>query len=237
MSNPAQNKIKREARKMLTLIRRELSEVRIFLAILLIIASISVIPAILELDTEGTLRKASSSTIDTLGPGLTLATFILLLFVTPLLSSALAVNQMRVDRGKKTSTFLCTLATSRGRILTARILAGSLMCSFVMVPLLLTHIVSLCWRHPSIAMSDTTWLMGWFLVGITVNLATYSVGLMMGWSKSTWISILGSLGLTAVFVSLLIVKGLSLQTALISLAVATAAFIRVFHRYTSDSLQ
>ncbi|MBN1437368.1 MAG: hypothetical protein JW936_09850 [Sedimentisphaerales bacterium] len=237
MSNTVGNNLMREGRGMLTLIRREVREVRVYLGGVVVLSLLVLFFMMLAFTenvgrVDPTIRYISSPVTAVRGD----KAFLFFELFLPLVSAGIGAAQMRGDRNKQISTFLCTLATSRGRILIARVMVGALVHLLVLVPVLLMYVIFVCWKHPSIELSDCVGVLGVFAVVVVMNFAAYSVGLMMGWSKSRWFPILGTLVLAIVFVWVLVVKGFGVETVLISLVVACAALVRTWGKYSTDAL-
>ena len=157
------------------------------------------------------------------------------IFILPFISAGMGAQQMYSDRSKKISAFLCTLATSRSRILTARIIVGSSQFLLVLMAMVITDVLLLA-RFPSLVPFDVTFLIMLFVTAATVNLACYSIGLLIGFSANRFLPILGSILLTAALIALVIIKGFGLQSNLILLAVAGAAMFRTWQKYSTASL-
>ena len=157
------------------------------------------------------------------------------IFILPFISAGIGSKQMYSDHSGKISAFLCTLATSRSRILTARIIVGTSQFLSVLMAMAITDIL-LRARFPSLVPFDITFLIMLFITATTVNLACYSIGLLIGFSANRFLPILGSILLVAALIALVIIKGFGLQSNLILLVVAGAAMFRTWQKYATASL-
>jgi len=157
------------------------------------------------------------------------------IFILPFISAGIGAHQMYSDRSKKISAFLCTLATSRSRILTARIIVGTSQFLLVLMAMAITDVLLLA-RFPSLVPFDVTFLIMLFITAATVNLACYSIGLLIGFSANRFLPILGSILLVAILIALIIIKGFGLQSNLILFVVAVAAMFRTWQKYATAPL-
>ncbi len=214
---------------MLTLIKREFLAVLPFLALPLSFALFVIVSVISQ-----TVYRMQYMPPTGISPVMYKA-FWLPIFVLPFISAGMGAQQMYSDRSKKISAFLCTLATSRSRILTARIIVGSSQFLLVLMAMVITDVLLLA-RFESLVPFDITFLIMLFITAATVNLACYSIGLLIGFSTNRFLPILGSILLVAALIALIIVKGFGLQSNLILLVVAGAAMFRTWQKYATTSL-
>lgn len=160
---------------------------------------------------------------------------ILPFILLPLIAAAFGASQMNFDRDKKISSFLAALATTRQQILSAKIITGILWILLVLLPIAVADVVLLK-VFPRVAVSD-----GGFLVRLLVNiflcgLACYSFGLLIGWRSGKLVPALGVIGVTAILVSLMVIKGFGLQTSILFLLFISAAITRTWQNFMSLSL-
>jgi len=158
-----------------------------------------------------------------------------LLLILPFFAAGVGASQMYSDRNKGISTFLATMATTRGQIISARIAAGLLGIAIVIVPLILTEAVLLV-VYPRLVPVESMFLWRIFIAAFLINAAAYSVGLLMGWNTRKHLPVLGTLVLCIPLIGLLIVKGFSLQASLLLLLVIAACLTRVWQKYLATSL-
>ncbi len=155
--------------------------------------------------------------------------------ILPFISAGIGGQQMYSDHSKKISAFLCTLATSRSRIMTARIIVGTSYFLLILLAMAITYALLLA-RFESLVPFDITPLIMLFITAIMVNLACYSIGLLIGFSANKFLPILGSIFLIAILIALIIIKGFGLQSNFILLVVAVAAMFRTWQKYATTSL-
>jgi hypothetical protein len=206
---------------MLTLIGRELRDQAVHIVLASLVSAVAIAVAIATVFWG----------IVGAGLGIMAATSVVLFFVL----CALGTAQMYADRANRVSGLLGTLATTRSRILAARVLAGVVVILLSLVPLLITALAILYFtRMPLVFYRGTI-----AEVSITMALtafACYCIGLSMGWTASKTIPVLGLLFFVALFVLLVVVKGFGLQGIVLLLLLCVALLLRVWHWFTSVSL-
>jgi hypothetical protein len=147
----------------------------------------------------------------------------------------LGAAQMYLDRTRKISAFLSTLAVSRGRILIARITTGILVILTFLVPLIVTAVILLRLFVPPV-LSPGVMLFEIFLTIFLMMFACYCIGLQTGWNSNPITPSLGGLFLTCVFVPLIVIKGFGLQIVVILILFIIASLIRIWHMFMKTSL-
>ncbi len=148
---------------------------------------------------------------------------------------AMGATQMYLDRTRKISALLSTLAVSRSRILLARIITGILAILTLLVPLTIATVILLRLYAPPIPMFPGMV----FEISLTVFLmvfACYCLGLQTGWTSGKIIPTLGGIALTCIFVPLIIVKGFGLHIVVILVLFIIASLLRTWHTFMSTSL-
>lgn len=138
-------------------------------------------------------------------------------------------NQMSVDRNKKISAFLSTLPVSRSRILAARIIAGLLTILIALVPPAITAQFLLNTFKPPYPVYP------YFTIEILSSLflttfAIYCIGLMSGFSTNKLAAVIGII-LSLVFLTLIFIKGCSLQSSVIPLLFIAASLIYTWKKF------
>lgn len=147
----------------------------------------------------------------------------------------MGAGQMYLDKTRRISAFLTTLPVSRSRILLARITTGILVILILLVPLAITAAVLVRLFTPPIPLysgmvrdiSTTTFFLA---------LACYCIGLQTGWNPSALTPSLGGLGLTCIFVPLVVVKGFGAEIMVILVLFIAASLFRTWHNFSSTSL-
>ncbi len=148
---------------------------------------------------------------------------------------AMGATQMYLDKTRKISALLSTLAVSRNRILLARIIAGILAILILLVPLTIAAGILLRLFSPSIPIFPGMV----FEISVVVFLmafACYCIGLQTGWNSGKIIPTLGGIALTCIFVPLIFVKGFGLHIVVILVLFIIASLIRTWHTFMSTSL-
>ena len=161
--------------------------------------------------------------------------FSFLLAFLPFICTSFGAQQMYTDRNKKISTFLATMATTRRRILTAKIITGLLWIGIIIVPLATVEAILLR-VFPPIVPADTSFLVKLFITLFLICLACYCMGLQIGWNTNKFFPILGGLALTPVLMSIIIIKGFGIETAIILLLLSIASMIRVWQKFMTTPL-
>lgn len=153
----------------------------------------------------------------------------------PLIAAALGASQMNLDRDKKISSFLATLATTRQQILSAKIITGILWILLIILPIAAADAVLLK-VFPKAAIPDADFLRNVFITVFLCSLTCYAFGLQIGWrSRKLWPA-LGVIFVTPILVSLLVIKGIGFETMIILSLFTTAAMVRTWQKFMSTSL-
>jgi hypothetical protein len=147
----------------------------------------------------------------------------------------LGVSQMYLDRSRKISAFLSTLAVSRGAILSAKIITGILVILTLLVPLAVTAIVLLRLYTPSV-LNFSGMVFEIFVAVFLMAFACYCIGLQTGWTSGKVAPTLGGIVLAYIFVPLILIKGFGLQIVVILVLFIIASLIRIWHSFTTTSL-
>jgi len=220
---------------MLTLIKREIYDNIAYFAgaivfsLIIIIIMLSAAYARYNLPPEE--APAFAIGLSALAIGLSLPVIVILTIGF----TAMGVSQMYIDRNRKISAFISTLPVTRGRILTARIIAGILAILTFFLPLIITTIIICRLFAPQIPIID-----GLFFDIYTVTLLTffacYCVGLQTGWKSGRLVPTLGGLFLACVLVPIFIIKGFDSQVLLLLIIFIIASVIRIRQKFMSTSL-
>ncbi len=148
---------------------------------------------------------------------------------------AMGATQMYLDKTRKISALLSTLAVSRSRILLARIITGILAILTLLVPLTIATVILSGLYAPPVLMYPGMV----FEISLTVFLmvfACYCLGLQTGWNSGKIIPTLGGIALTCIFVPLILIKGFGLHIVVILVLFIIASLIRTWHTFMSTSL-
>jgi hypothetical protein len=162
----------------------------------------------------------------------------LLLSFLPWLSvtaAGVGAVQMRSDLRANTCAFLATTATTRRRVLAAKLVAGLLWISLLVLPVALTDLVLLM-VFPRLVWPDVSLLARVFAIFLLSCLSGYAVGLDAGMGERKLVALAAILVLVPLLLSVILVKGLSLATAVVLGLVATACLTRVWTRFVTIPL-
>ncbi len=222
---------------MWTLVKRELSDVVIFLITIQII-------------TITALAISGSYLFEALEDkpyGLPIHMYSILTIggiILTWLASIFGCYQMQTDKTHKVSTFLCTLAATRQTILLSRIITGLI---FTLLPIILTAImfyIALQF-HPRVfdLGQYSTILIKMFFTLTLLAITNYAFGLQLGLSfdKDQKQIDAGKFLLLLTAISLLLIilvylKGIGLTCWMILLLLSTCSFWLLFNKYTKVPL-
>jgi hypothetical protein len=147
----------------------------------------------------------------------------------------LGASQMYLDRTRKISAFLSTLAVSRNRILLARIITGILVILTFLLPLTISA-ATLLRLYVTPVLIYPGMVFDIFTAAFLMAFACYCIGLQTGWNSGKVAPTLGGIALTCVFVPLIFVKGFGLQIVVILVLFIIASLIRIRHTFLTKSL-
>jgi hypothetical protein len=211
--------------KMLTLIKREIYDnIAYFVGafVLSMILIICIVSAAYHSDDES-------------APIFAIALSIPVIVILIIGFTSMGVSQMYIDRNRKISTFLLTLPVTRGRILTARLIAGILAILTLFLPIIITTIILYQLFIPSVPFVKSMF----FDVCTTltlVALAYYSIGLQTGWMTGKVLPPLAGFVLTFIFASIIIIKGFGPEIQLLLIIFVVASVIRIWRKFMDTSL-
>jgi len=161
--------------------------------------------------------------------------FILLIPVTAFLATALGSAQMYKDKNQKISAFLLTLATTRNKIISARIIAGLILILMVIVPIAITELI-LVQVFPVLIPYPKTLIIKIFVTMFLMSLCCYSVGLTVGDNKRRHISQIAGGIITVIILTLIIIKGFGIETALMLVIITAALLGKVWQKFSTAAL-
>ena len=148
---------------------------------------------------------------------------------------ACGAGQMNSDKNEKISTFLSTLATTRKRIMTARLIVGVFVILLLSVPVVVTD-AALLRTFSRLAPIETGVLIKPFVTIFSVFVCCYAIGLQSGWRTSKIMSLLSSIALAAVMILVVVIKGFGFESVLILLLFSIASLIRTWQRFLNARL-
>jgi len=167
------------------------------------------------------------------GLGIILAALVVtFLAITTLGTCALGTSQMYTDRNRKISAFLSTLPVSRNQILAARVLSGILILLVLLAAPAITVEVLLStlrqeqavYKYFTVEIFSTLYLLGF---GI------YCTGLMGGFSSSKIVPTLGSLVLSIVLMTIILIKGPCVEASIILLIYVSASLAYTWRKFNT----
>jgi len=148
---------------------------------------------------------------------------------------AMGATQMYFDKTRRVSALLSTRPVSRSMILLARIIAGLLAILTLLAPIAVATTILLRLFTPPIPMySGLVWEI--FTATFLLAFACYCIGLQTGWNTNALTPTLGALGLTCIFVPLILIKGPGLQIVVILQLFITASLVRTWNKFLSTPL-
>ncbi|HEG44161.1 MAG TPA: hypothetical protein ENH94_08955 [Phycisphaerales bacterium] len=168
-------------------------------------------------------------------PSIVYRVFAIFPFVLLPLITALGARQMYLDKERRISSFLVTLATTRQRILLAKIITGIMWLLLAILPVAATDVILLK-ITPMIALPDIGFLIDMFVTIFLCGLTCYCFGLQIGWRSGKILPALGVLVVMPILVSLIVIKGFSVQTVIFFVLLAFASIIRTWQKFMSSSL-
>ncbi len=217
---------------MFTLIKREIRDHVAYFIGAAVLSAIFIIISISIASQYESLRKAGRNFRApeiTLGIGIPTAVLVIIGIC------GLGAAQMYLDRSRKISAFLSTLAVSRSRILLARIVTGILVILTLLLPVAITIATLLRLYVPPVLVYPGM-VFDIFIAVFLMAFACYCIGLQTGWTSGKVTPTLGGIALACIFVPLIFVKGFGLQIVVILVLFIIASLIRIRHTFMTTSL-
>ncbi len=156
------------------------------------------------------------------------------LVVTTIGICALGTSQMYMDRNRKVSAFLSTLPVSRNQIFAARVLTGLLtLLVLLAAPAITVEVLvstlrqeQAVYKYFTVEIFSTLYLLG---------LGIYCTGLMGGFSSSKIVPTLGSLVLSVVLMTIILIKGPGIEISIILLVYVSASLAYTWRKFNTTS--
>jgi hypothetical protein len=158
-----------------------------------------------------------------------------LAFFGALLSAAMGSAQMYQDRTRKSLMFLCTMATTRQQILTAKIIVGILWMCILLGPVAVTDAV-LYQLYPSVIPLEAGAMTRPITAVFMVCFASYCLGLLTGWHSGKLVPLLGWAALVLLTGSIFIIKGAGVEAYAMLAVFAAATLTVVWHRFMATEI-
>ncbi|MBC8472268.1 MAG: hypothetical protein H8D56_22630 [Planctomycetes bacterium] len=218
---------------MFTLIKREIRDHIVYFIGAAVLSAIFIIVSIFVINQIGSSQRSGYSDVDSgmfsVGVGVPTVAIVIIGFC------GLGTSQMYLDRTRKISAFLSTLAVSRGRILLARIITGILVILILLVPLTITAATLLRLYAPPVLIYHGM-VFEIFTVAFLMAFSCYCIGLQTGWNSGKVAPTLGGIALACIFIPLILIKGFGLQIVVILVLFIIASLIRIRHTFLTTSL-
>ncbi|MCP4609908.1 MAG: hypothetical protein GY845_14465 [Planctomycetes bacterium] len=218
---------------MFTLIKREIRDHIVYFIGAAVLSAIFIVITISAINQyESSQRsgyKSRGSDMFTIGVGMPTFAIVIICFC------GLGTSQMYLDRTRKISAFLSTLAVSRDRILLAKIITGILVILTLLVPLAITAATLIRIYIPPVLIYSGM-VFDIFVAAFLMAFACYCIGLQTGWNSGKVAPTLGGIFLTCIFVPLIFIKGFGLHIVVILVLFIIASLIRIRHTFMTTSL-
>lgn len=222
---------------MFTLIKREILDHIVYFIGAAVLAAIFIfisIPIVSRLESTQRMNYDSvDSELFSVGAGVPIIAIVVIGIC------GLGVSQMYLDRTRKVSAFLSTLAVSRNRILLAKIITGILVILTLLLPVAVTAMVLLRIYAPPVLIYSGNFsgmVFEIFFALFLMAFACYCIGLQTGWTSGKVAPTLGGIILVFIFLPLIFIKGFDVQIVLILVLFIIASLIRIWHSFMTTSL-
>ncbi len=208
---------------MWTLIKREMDDCRVFFAAAVGYAVFVILILISAVYSAG------------MGMDYVWSASPVLLLTGMMLFCLMGAGQMYLDRTRKISCFLSTLAVTRPNIFAARVITGLLLIVSTIVPIAAAGMVIVRVLCEPIPVYQR---MFWELTGTVsvLSVAGYCVGLLTGWARGRILPALGGVVLTFVLAPVVAIKGFGAETLILLSAFIVISLIRSRQVYVSTPL-
>jgi len=143
--------------------------------------------------------------------------------------------QMYLDRNKKVSAFLSTLAVTRRQLLTAKMLVGLIWLLVALLPLIAAELI-LFRVKPLLIPVDYNLLVRMYIVTGLCALSCYLLGSNLGLGRNRKVAVLGGLFFCLILISLIIIKGFGPEIMLIFGITSAVLAVRVWNVFMSIPL-
>jgi len=218
---------------MFTLIKREIRDHIVYFIGAAVLSAIFIIVSIYVINHYESSRRSSYRGVDTgmfsVGVGVPTVAIVIIGFC------GLGTSQMYLDRTRKISAFLSTLAVSRDRILLAKLITGILVILTLLLPLAIA-VITLFRLYAPPVLFNPGMVFEIFTAVFLMAFACYCIGLQTGWNSGKVAPTFGGIALTCILVPLIVIKGFGLQIVLILLLFIIASLIRIRHTFMTTSL-
>jgi len=152
-----------------------------------------------------------------------------------LLAVAMGGVQMYLDRNKKVSAFLSTLAVTRRGLLSAKMLVGIIWLAVALLPLVTAELF-LFQVRPRLIPVDYNLLVRIYIVTALCALSCYLLGSNLGLGRNRIIAILAGALLCLILISLIVIKGFGAEIMLIFGITSAVLTVRAWSVFMSIPL-
>jgi len=149
--------------------------------------------------------------------------------------AGMGVSQMYTDKNRKISAFLTSMPVTRGHIFAAKVVTGLLVILIVLGPAVIAVVTLNSILGPPIPAYGKL-ITDIFTTVFLTAIACYSLGLLTGWTTSRVIPSCSGLGLTALLVTMIIIKGFGLEIQLLLVLIIAASLTRTWRKFVSTPL-
>ena len=163
------------------------------------------------------------------------AMFWLVIVAVPPIAGWLGLIQMGIDKTRKVSAFLATLATTRTRILAARSIVGVIAILAIVLPLAAAHVI-LQLVYPKFVFGAVSLFTRLFITAFLMSIACYSLGLLLAWRLKIYFAVPLCVLLEAMILSVVLVKGLGPQAYILLVLIAATALMRTWRGFKTSPL-
>ena len=208
---------------MWTLIKREMDDCRVFFVAAVSYAVIVILILISAVYSAG------------MGMDYVWSASPVLLLTGMMLFCAMGAGQMYLDRTRRISCFLSTLAVTRPNIFAARVITGLLLIFLTIAPIAAAGMVIVRVLCEPIPVYQRMFRELTCTVSV-LSVAAYCVGLLTGWARGRILSALGGAVLTFVLAPVVVIKGFGAETVILLSVFIVISLIRSRQVYVSTPL-
>ena len=218
---------------MLVLIKREIEDNIVMFVIAVLMAMILAAVMVVAVTERNADQPSPTGVSNTMFQTLTAT----LPISAAMLAAVFALVQSYIDRTRNMPTFLATLATTRGRILSARVAAGMILICVVVLPVAATAVVLLRNYHVS-PISDMYVALALRVAATTflLAMASYCVALRTSLNAGVVMTVFAAIMLTSVLISVTVIKGFTCQAMVLYLVVIVTSVMLAWRKFAESPL-
>jgi len=153
----------------------------------------------------------------------------------PLFFILLGTVQGYIDKNRKVYTFLCTLAATRHRLFTARIIFG-LSLILWMVLLVAATYAALLVIYPPLMPYDVMFPVKMLLTLLLLSVTGFFLGTQWGWARHWFFTVCSAILLLAIILCIIVIKSFHWQSWILLSTIAAAALIRSWQKFMTEPL-